>query len=383
MKNRYNKKLYAFSLTFSFLLLLATIGVLNITSKDKTFSENENRKLAKKPKFSIESILDGRYTKKTEKYVADQFIGRDGFIKIKANTDRLLGKKEENEVYIGDEGYLIEQFKVPLEENLNSNLEAINKFSDKYKGMKQYMVIVPNAVSILENKLPSNAPVVSQKLYLDKLKKTIGKNVEFVDVFNSLYEHKDEYIYYKTDHHWTTLGGYYTFLKLAENMKLEVKQNYYDLKIVENKFYGTLSSKVGIKNKEPDSINIYLPKNGADEVSVNYVEEKKKTTSLYNSKKLNTKDKYGVFLEGNHPLVKINTTANNNDRLLIVKDSYANSFVQFLTPYFSEIVLVDPRYYYEDLYKLISEEKITHTLFLYNANTFFQDNSLSAVLNNE
>jgi hypothetical protein len=88
--------------------------------------------------------------------------------------------------------------------------------------------------------------------------------------------------------------------------------------------------------------------------------------------KVNTKDKYALFLNGNHPLVKITTNVKNSKRLLIIKDSYANSLVPFLTSHYSEIYLVDPRYYYEDIGKLVNENKINDMLIVYNVNTFLE-----------
>ena len=94
------------------------------------------------------------------------------------------------------------------------------------------------------------------------------------------------------------------------------------------------------------------------------------------------KNKYEVFLGGNHPVVDIKTTSESDKTLLLIKDSYANSFVQFLTPYYKSIIIVDPRYYYEDIDKLIEENNVSELLYLYNADTFFDDSSLASVLNN-
>ena len=136
--------------------------------------------------------------------------------------------------------------------------------------------------------------------------------------------------------------------------------------------------------KEGDKVNVYLPeKEDSEHVVVNYVEEQEKTATLYNSEALEKKDNYEVFLKGNHPLVKIKTDARNDKTLLIFKDSYANSFIPFLVKDFSNIIVVDPRYYYEDIDKLMEQESVDEVLYLYNANTFFNDTSLSPVLNNE
>lgn len=380
-KNRYSKIYYKI-MCLLFILVLATITGLNIIKKDKNFSDTENRMLAQKPKFTIEKFMEGRFTKKFEKYKVDQFINRDMWIKIKSSTDKLLGKNKSSGVYLGKDGYLIEDFEKPSDKVLSKNIKAINKFSNKYKNINQYMAIVPNAVDILNEKLPKYAPVISQKKYIDGFESNLNKNINTIDAYKALKSHNDEYIYYKTDHHWTTLGAYYTFLEAAKTMKLDSSKNEYEKFRVSNNFYGTLYSKSGYEVKTPDNIDIYIPKNKEDEYIINYIDEQKKTASFYDSSKLDTKDKYGVFLGGNHPIVNIKTTSQSNKKILIFKDSYANSFVEFLTPYFSEIIMVDPRYYYDDIDKLISDKKITDMLFLYNANTFFSDTSLELVLNN-
>ncbi|WP_286184210.1 DHHW family protein [Clostridium sp. CCUG 7971] len=295
----------------------------------------------------------------------------------------MLGKNKSNGVYLSKYNYLIEEFKEPNSKIIKSNLDTINKFSDKYKNIKQHFIIAPNAIEILENNLPIFAPTVSQKKYIDNFKDKLNKNVNFIDAYKALKDHNKEYIYYKTDHHWTTLGSYYTFLEAANSMNINIEKIKYDVKKVSDSFFGTLSSKSGYKAKEADYIEVYIPKNKNDEYVVNYVEEQKKSASFYDSSKLSVKDKYAVFLGGNHPLTKIKTTSKEDRRLLIFKDSYANNFIPFLTPHFKEIVVVDPRYYYDDIDKLIEEEKITDTLFLYNANTFFSDTSLELVLNNK
>ena len=384
-KKRQNKylKIYYSIMTLVFLVILIVIVTLNTTKKDIKFSESENRILAQKPKFSIDRLLEGRYTKKYEKYKVDQIVDRDGWMKLKSSVDLALGKNESKGIYKGSDDYLIESFEVPDSEIVNRNIKAINNFNKKHKDIKEYMLIAPNSVSILSEKLPPYAPVVSQKLVMDNFAKTLNKGINYIDVYNTLDKHDKEYIYYKTDHHWTTLGAYYSFLEAAKAMDLEVKKDYYNVERVSNDFYGTLYSKSGYEVKTPDYIDVYLPKDENDEYVVNYVEKQKKSASFYDSEKLETKDKYGMFLGGNHPVVKIKTTSKEDRKLLVFKDSYANSFVPFLTQYFSDIIMVDPRYYYDDIEKLIEEEGISDILYLYNANTFFSDTSLELVLNNQ
>lgn len=378
------KQYYKTSAVLFILFLVFFVGV-NIITKDKSFSETENRMLAGKPKFTIDRLVEGRFTSKFEDYVVDQFVGRDFFTNVKMSMDKLLGKKESNGVFLGKDGYLIENFNKPNEEAINENLQAIKNFSNRYKNVKQYMLISPTSVGVLKDKLPKYAPVMDQEAYLQAYKDKLPSSVKFVDNYKTMYDHRNEYIYYKTDHHWTSLGAFYSYKELAKSMGFkEVPDDYYKQQLVSNNFFGALSSKSGYDVKEGDKINIYLPsKEDAENVIINYVEEQEKTATLYSSEPLAKKDKYEVFLKGNHPLVKIETDAKNDKTLLIFKDSYANSFIPFLVKDFSKIIVVDPRYYYEDIDKLMKQENVNDVLYLYNANTFFNDTSLSPVLNNE
>ena len=372
------------SFTFCFIFFLIFMFILNIISRDKNFSQSENRFLSQRPKFSIDKLLEGRFTSKFEDYLSDQFVGRDFFTDIKIHTDELLGKRESHQVFLCKDNYLIEDFTKPDEKYVKENLKSINNFANKYKSINQYMLISPTAISIFKDKLPFDAPVIDQEKYLKSYENKLNNNLVFVNPYQTLYSHKDEYIFYKTDHHWTSLGANYAYQDLSKAMKLkETPSNYYKTQLVSNSFIGSLSSKSGYDVKFHDKINIYLPANNSEEIVVNYVEEQEKTATLYNSSALSKKDNYEVFLKGNHPLVKIRTNTKNNKNLLIFKDSYANSFVPFLIKDFSNIILVDPRYYYDDIYKLIKNENVSDILYLYNANTFFNDTSLSLVLNNE
>lgn len=382
-KKGYGKK-YCLSLSALFICYLIFFVAVNTFCEKKTFSETENRVLQSKPNFSIEKLFEGRFISKYEDYKVDQFFNRDFWIDVKIKSDKLLIKKESNGVYSAKKGYLLEKFDKPVEENVAKNLEAINSFAKKYKDVKQYMLISPTAINILNDTLPMAAPVEDQQKYLDNYAKKLDSTISFVDTDTVLLEHKREDLFYKSDHHWTTLGAFYSYQKLADYMGFTPKESTdYNVWLVSDSFEGALASKSGYNTKQKDKISVYIPKDENDKVIVNYKEEQKKTATLYQSDKLNEKDKYQVFLGGNHPIVNIDTTSTTGKTLLIFKDSYANCFVPFLTSHFSKIVLVDPRYYYEDIDELMKSEGVDEILYLYNANTFFSDTTLAPVLNNE
>lgn len=379
---RKNKKYFKL-LAIIFILFLNSFFLIGIIEKDKVFSETENRVLSKIPKLTLDNISSGRFSKKFEKYCVDQFPFRTELVKLKTKTDLMLGKKEQNGVFISSDGYLIENFNRPDNEVVYQKLLAVNKFTKKYKYINQSILIVPNASDILSDRLPKNAPALSQRKFIEDFYRDLDPSINKIDVYDTLKSQTETPIFYKTDHHWTSEGAYQAFIKMAPSMNLKVKPDYYKKILVSDSFYGTLSSKVGYYDGPGDKIHVYIPNNPGDEVVVSYIEEKTKSPSLYNVSKLETKNQYELFLGGNHPLVKIKTTAKNTKTLLVLKDSYANCFVPFLTPFYSNIILVDPRYYYEDLYELIEMENITDILYLYNANTFFDDTFLADVLNNK
>ena len=287
--------------------------------------------------------------------------------------------------------YLIEDIKAYVKkqeeqqkEDEKNNIEAINSFMEKHSDINTTFMLIPISSTVLKEKLPKNAPILDEKIYVDEFEKSLDSRINFIYPYETMRSHKREYIYYKTDHHWTTLGAYYAYEELCEKLELDKKNlDDYTKVLATDEFYGTLYSKGLFKIKKGDDIYVYINEDEKEESVITYTEEKKKSASFYDTDKLKEKNKYDLFLDGNHPLVEIeNVNVNNDKKLLMIKDSYANSFVEFLTPFFSEIVMLDPRYYYDDIEELISEKEFTDIIYLYNSNTFFQDNSLSLVLNN-
>jgi hypothetical protein len=240
-------------------------------------------------------------------------------------------------------------------------------------------MLAPNSVKVLEDMLPKYATPENQLEYIEKIKESISSDINFIDIYDTLALKKNEYIYYKTDHHWTTLGAYYAYEKLGVEMGFTPNnRDFYNIKKVTEGFYGTLYSKGGFRNIEPDSIELYTPKKDED-IKLWYYDNEKATDSLYKMDNLSKKDKYTVFLDGNHSLIKISTKSDSGKKLVIIKDSYANSLVPFLTDHYSEIYMVDLRFYYDDINEFIKTNGIDDALILYNANTFFEDESISKI----
>lgn len=363
-----------------FILTLFLFLIINVIVPDREKSVQENRMLATKPKFRLSSLISGDYDEKFEAYMDDQFVGRDMWRKLKVTVDRIGGSRLENGVYIGTNGQLLEQIEVADENHLAANIKAIKSFSESHSKIPVRMMLVPDAANVLNHSLPSLAKPEDQTQMFSMVRKDLGDSVEWIDVSTELNKHKTEKIYYKTDHHWTTLGAFYAFQAATPSLGIEGDlSGKYVSYAVSDSFNGMLASKSGVNLGEKEQIDIYVPTEEDTDLIVDYVDEGKRSTSLYDSSKLKEKDQYTVFLGGNSSLLDIRTVSTSTKRLLLVKDSFANSFIPFLTPYYREIVVVDPRYYSGTINDLMDSYRISEVLFLYSGNTFFKDNNISGV----
>ena len=363
-----------------FILTLFLFLIINVIVPDREKSVQENRMLATKPKFRLSSLTSGDYDEKFEAYMDDQFVGRDVWRKLKVTVDRIGGSRLENGVYIGTNGQLLEQIEVADENHLAANIKAIKSFSESQSKIPVRMMLVPDAANVLNHSLPALAKPEDQTQMFSMVRKDLGDSVEWIDVSTELNKHKTEKIYYKTDHHWTTLGAFYAFQAAAPSLGIDGDlSGKYVSYTVSDSFNGMLASKSGVNLGEKEQIDIYVPTEEDTDLIVDYVDEGKRSTSLYDSSKLKEKDQYTVFLGGNSSLLDIRTVSTSTKRLLLVKDSFANSFIPFLTPYYREIVVVDPRYYSGTINDLMDSYRISEVLFLYSGNTFFKDNNISGV----
>lgn len=384
MINRKRKARIANLIGKIFIIVLFLVLIVNVIVPDKEKSELENRALESRPRFNLTTVLSGDFMEQWEKYLSDQFAGRNTWRRVKVGLDRLGGAKMENNIYIGKGGQLMENIEVPDEDQLDANMTAIQNFAQTYEDIPVTMMLVPDAACILTDRLPAFAEVEDQRQMFSMAERKLGDSVNWIDTVSILNKHKSEKLYYKTDHHWTTQGAFYVFQDAAQTFGIEgdVSDDFVSYTVTDS-FNGVLAASSGVGLDERELIDIYVPTEGDDDVIVDYVDEGRKTTSLYDSSKLDTRDKYGVFLGGNTSVIDIKTVSTSQKRLLIVKDSFADCFIPFLAPYYREIVVVDPRYYSGTMDEIMDTYRITDALILYSGNTFFTDNNISGVFTGE
>ncbi|MEG0265562.1 MAG: DHHW family protein [Erysipelotrichaceae bacterium] len=365
-----------------FMILLLGIAFFNFFHKDVVFSKEENRNLTLKPVMNQSDLLSGDYQKKYENNRNDQFIGRAKGVSIKNRLEHKLGNNKIDDVYIANNNLLMQSFTTPSSAFIKEKADALLTFKQKYPTIPFSMILSPNKISIYEDQLPSNAPKSNQPKIMEEFQNQIKDSVSCLDVYATLNPHKKETIFYKGDHHLTTLGAKYVFEDYMAMKQIPLKDITYEKHISNADFVGSLSNKIGF-HQIKDQVELYLPVNDPTQVVVNYVGEQSKKPTFYDASKQFSSSAYDVFLSGNHPYIKIATTSLENRRLLILKDSFANCMIPFLAPYYNEINVIDPRYYYGDLDALMVDEAINEVLIIGNANTFFADSSLQELLMGE
>ncbi len=371
-------KRYAIFLSALFCAFLAVFLVAGAVSPDQDFSPLENRALQQLPTPTVKTLLDGSFMSDFETYTTDQFPGRDTWVDLKARTERAMGKQENNSVYFCKDDTLITRFEQPDGENVSKNLSYVDQFAAK-AGVPVHFSLIPGAAELWSDRLPAGAPNASQKAVIDQAAATL-KNAQVYDTYTALSAHSQEDIFYRTDHHWTSLGAYYGYTALMDALGLEaIPLSQYTRTTVSDAFYGTIFSSSGVRWVRPDSIETYVPGDGITVVSHTYdqkgnpVEEER---PLYDYSYLEKKDKYSMFLGGNQPLAVVRTPHTDAPKLLIVRDSYTDSMVPFLTAHFSEIHLVDPRYYKLSVADYIQQNGIDEALVLYSVSNFVTDKNL-------
>ena len=356
-------------------LIIIFFGIFFFINPKKAFSENENRFLTKFPNYSFDSLKEGTYTEKIKDYTADHFPFRDAFMYIKTTFDKLLGKKDINNVYLGSDEYLLQKYEKPL--NTDKIINTLNNFYDKINYTNMSLMLVPTSITINEDKLPNFALTYDQ---LETMK-NIYDNLKFNDVDVSEILKNDEYqMYYRLDHHWTTYGAFMAYQKYCQDNNINpYKISDFDIKEVTSKFNGTLYSKVNDYSLLSDKIHVFNLKNS--NYKVNYVYTDKITDTLYEYSYLDKKDKYALFLDNNHPLIEItNENIDSNKEILVIKDSYANSFIPFLINHYKKVHVIDPRYYNKVISDYVKENSnIKDVLILYNMNTLDKDTGILTV----
>ena len=357
-----------------FMVLLLGLAGKEALSHQRTYSPVEKRELQTRPEISITKVLDGRFQKKYESYLRDQFPGRDHWVSFQTDMELFMGKNEIHNVYIGKNHYLLEHYteKEFDPQQISKNLQALEKFVGKAKqNADVHVMMVPTKSWVLREKLPAFAPHYKEQKFYDALQQKLEKEDVLISVEPVLDAHKEEEIYYRTDHHWTTLGAWYAYEQYTKAVggDLQRAQGKKKFRCISKDFYGTTYAKINYA-RQADKIEIYEP---ADKLRVVYNMGEKKTKTLYDFSFLKTADQYSVFTGGNQAVLGITGGIKNGKTLLLIKDSFANSILPFLAEDYEKLVVVDLRQLNVSGDRLLEMFSPTDILILYNSAQFAQD----------
>lgn len=380
-----------------FSAIMSAIVIATIVQPKAEVSENENRTLAKFPtvidtakakeaadflsaiKWKYIADRNGKAFKDDfETYLCDHIAGRETWVRACNAMQRLSGKKEINGVYtVGEQ--MVQTFTGYDEDAVNASIEAMNSFAAKFPEKQFYFMLAPTSQEIYDEKIPQYVGTISESDFIDD---TYGKlrGITPIDCRSTLAVNSDEYIYYRTDHHWTSLGAYYAYRSAADTLGYSAYQSgSFNVEAASGDFRGSLYSRTLDNSIAPDTIDYYFLANGEPNVKMTCIDNGKTNVydCLYVRDFLETKDKYSGFTGSNVPVVTIETDVDTNKTLLIIKDSYAHSLVPFLSKHYSKITMLDMRYINTDISRVIKLNEYQQVMFMYNAITFSEDGNLT------
>jgi len=342
----------------SFLLVMA-VGTF-LPKAD--FSEMEKRYLAQAPKLTGKTLLDGSWGKQVEDYLIDHIPGRNLFVGIHAYVELLAGRQKVNDVWLEADKLL--EAPVPLDESVVSrNMNTIHSFADKLD-QEVHVMIVPSAgwAAGVEDYTDLDT--------LDAIAATAGGNVSVISV-GDIYSGRPE-LYYDTDHHWTSRGAYYGYEAFMQAVGKEYRQEQ-DFTVTEVLgFKGSTYSRSALWLFPGDTIELWQ---GSEQLTVTNAETEGTHEGIFYWERLEEADKYTVFLDGNHSLVRVQNPEKTG-KVLVIRDSYSNCLGGFLAQSYGEVVLVDLRYYRQPVSQLVEDEGFDDILVCYSCANFLTETNL-------
>jgi hypothetical protein len=373
MKSKKNK-----AFAFVMIIIWGALALWNLFTPTRVSSEAENRDLQQFPAYTHRKLLDGGFMNSMNDYLNDQFAARDIWVTAKSLMEYGLGKREINGVYVGRDamyGHLMPE----ISDFAEKNIDGINSFADRY-GVPTAFMLVPSSASVQPEGLPAFADSWDEEPFIGGVYSQLNSNVTPVDIFSVLRSHRDEYIYYRTDHHWTSYGAWLGYQSLAVAMDIVPRsQAECNVSTLSKSFYGTYQSKTGLYFAEADTLQLYEYGRATAYVATDGPFEVERD-SPYFEEFLTKKDKYSYILGQVKPIVNITTDSDSGKRLIVFKDSYSHALIPMLFEDYSEICLVDLRFYSSNDYDAdFGFADYDQALFLYSTDTFGHQSDLATL----
>ncbi|MBQ9848340.1 MAG: hypothetical protein IJO64_04715 [Clostridia bacterium] len=333
-----------------FCVIVGVLAVLFVALPDRDFSEQENRALAEAPKLDKESFFSGEFGKETNVYFADQFPFRDQFVKLKSATELGFFKKENNGVLYSYDQLAVRDFnayrsRIHISENtdrlypetIKAQLGSVEKLGQSLE-IPLVTVIPPRTVDVADSVFDYDRP--DGDIAFELMNETLSEKAGYIDTLSLLREKYEsgEYVSYRTDHHWTTLGAYYVYCEIMKELGVEDKiipKEEFEIEQIED-FSGTTAARANFPFYKKDVLELWhLPDDGEYKI----IADGEELSGFYSREYLESSDKYSVFIDGTHNKTEITKNGDERKTLLIAKDSFANSLIPFLAREFDIIAL--------------------------------------------
>ena len=348
---------------------LGLFAVLYIALPAKEFSETEKRVLARFPEVSPRTVFDGSFESGFESWLSDHVPFRDALVGLHARYELASGRNGLSGVILGGGERLFAAPGALSPDDIARKCARINAFAET-TGLPTSVLLIPESGYLQADALPALHAEYRDAELAELVRAQLADGIDFIWPEDDFRAHADEQLYYRTDHHLTSLGAHEAWRLYADSLGLDcLDKDGYEVESVPG-FYGSMYSKSGLWSIAPDDVELWRSKSlGAVTVSF---DDREAADGLFFPEHLADMDKYPVFLDGNHGLVIIET-GHEGENLLMVRDSFGHCFAPFAADGFARIVLVDLRYFRRPVSELAAEQAIDRVLFLYGADTFMSD----------
>ena len=365
-------KKYAIFITALFCVFTFGFGGALLLLPDRDFSEQENRYLSKFEAPTLSTLKSGEFMKDFEQYVIDQFPLRDDWIQLKAWCERLVGKQENNGVYLGtDDGQtLFAQYTKPSKDDLQRRVGYVNQLGENVDA-EVYFALIPDKSYVWADRLPDRAPLIDDGSTIQEAMGLTGEDVTYIDLRDKL---AGDDVFYRTDHHWSLFGAFQGYEALTQAMGVDTVTPDGEPTMVSDAFYGTTYSSSGAGWVKPDEMYTWVSEEGITVTA--YPAGQPEPGVLYDKSFLEKKDKYSMFLGGNKPLAVVENPKAQGGKLLVLRDSYSDSLAPFLAQSYQEVHLFDVRYNLNSVKEYVEQNDIDQVLVLFSASNFATEANL-------
>lgn len=323
--------------------------------------------------ISVSGWMNGDFAQCLSDRVINRFPARSYLIAADSRMRAAMNESIVNGVYV-DKKMLLDA-EISGRGSMKNNARIINEFCAGYKGTVCY-VAVPTSSGVYDIYLPEYLRKNSESMQISSLYSELEGNIREIDAYNILKMLNENYIYYRSDTRWTSYGAYCVYRTVIQKLGFSpVSYDKYTIDHVTDEFRGNLYARTFYSQVKPDIIDIYRYPEGADILSCTGYDNDMKSYSgmIYDRSFIDSGDMYDMYLGEKRPLIKIRTTVNNERRLLVIKDSFADCFIPFLIQHYSEIDIVDPEYMEGSVRDFVDPEDYEQILFIFGIDSMDDD----------